>query len=608
MLQSRLLKTYAPNSLLLLYRPDDTGSPGHDMSEHISRFSAHRIDIEDTLLIGGRVIGHIEQALGPADENELQHRILTIPYAERQLDSNENAVEFVRVIKEAASIDGDVDPRSLQIWASWAYQEIKNGLKTYNESKDVSPAEHKSRVISEVLTKLGRMAMELKAVTATTEDRLAEEPEVYEYFGSSCYSDATDQAERQNLFELRCLEILDKQETTDPFTAELRSVCNKLSRTCASGSVYDEEKQFQEYLGDLIDNGDCDESALQESHDRVTEQYTEGGAISLHMSDSEKFVVDGTLEEDIDGSYLPADAAELDSEIRDMFTAGEDRQTIGGYIEFRLNQIYGHPKDEDSYARHTARIVQTSAIPTRNGPDGICDPRNPKGTRPGLTERTYIVTTYKNKELRQYVREVLEQILANMERDFILQNMNHSAQFRTFIKTIQSAGNVRALIATIQEAYQARLKKSITIKMFTALNIAYEVRRAALESEALLRTERFAPAIPVIALSKTVATKNLRSLAIAVSRLPIEHREHVRQTFRRERPELYARVQNGLHQMIDQAPRRTLSFLRFAFFEDRNTGDSNRPKDMSHLLTSADKTNLWSSLKKASGLPESTRA
>ena len=99
MLQTHLLQKYAPNSLALLYRPIDTGSPGHDMSEHISRFKTHRTDIEETQLIGGRVIGHIEHDLGPADESELQHRILTIPYAEKSLDSNPNAVEFVRIVQ-----------------------------------------------------------------------------------------------------------------------------------------------------------------------------------------------------------------------------------------------------------------------------------------------------------------------------------------------------------------------------------------------------------------------------------------------------------------------------------------------------------------------------
>ncbi len=35
-MQTEFLRIYAPNSLHLLYHPIDTGSPSHDMSEHIS--------------------------------------------------------------------------------------------------------------------------------------------------------------------------------------------------------------------------------------------------------------------------------------------------------------------------------------------------------------------------------------------------------------------------------------------------------------------------------------------------------------------------------------------------------------------------------------------
>src|SRR5205823_5723275 len=135
-MQTQFLRTYAPNSLHLLYHPIDTGNPNHDMSKHISRYSAHRIDIESTQLIGDRVIGRVEHDLGPANEAELQHRILTVPYAEKQLGSNADAVEFVRVIKEAVSAGVDADPRSLQAYASWAYDEIKRRTGEHSSAND----------------------------------------------------------------------------------------------------------------------------------------------------------------------------------------------------------------------------------------------------------------------------------------------------------------------------------------------------------------------------------------------------------------------------------------------------------------------------------------
>lgn len=597
-MQTQFLRIYAPNSLHLLYHPIDTGSPSHDMSEHISRHSAHRIDIESTQLIGDRVIGRVEHDLGPANEAELQHRILTVPYAEKQLGSNADAVEFVRVIKEAVSAGADPDPRSLQTYASWAYDEIKQRMAEHNSATDeVSVTEYKAQVISNVLSEIAKMAMQLTAITATKEDRLLDEPEVYEFFGSPHYSDELNPSQRRELFELRCEQILDKRDTTDPFTAELRSICSKLSRAHSTGNVYDEESQFQSYLRDQADAGASEENleALVDTHERVTEQYSEGGVVSLHMSDGERFVVDGTLDEDVDETYLPHETTDLVPEMRNLFTDGEDSQTIGNYIDFRLNQIYGDPADKDS------RIFRTTRAMT--------------STRNGLVEYTYRVSVYPNREERQYVREVLEQILDNMHRDFMLRSMNRSVAFRSFIRRIEDATETRALIDTIQDAYQARLKGTISIKMFTALNTAYEVKRANLESTPLRETKdvdgrarTFIVATPVIKLARTLPTRELRTLASAIQTLPIQERERVRNILRTERRDLYVRIQEGLLQMINQASARKLMYLRFAFYEDRKTGIPNEPHNMIHLLTAADKAAIWEDLKNASGLAKPVAA
>ena len=583
MLQTHLLEKYAPNSLALLYRPVDTGNPGHDMSEHISRFKTRRTDIEETQLIGGRVIGHIEHDLGPADEAELQHRILTISYAEKRLDSNPDAVEFVRVIKECG---GDTDPRSLQVWASWAYDEIKTGLDSYSEASAISAAEHKAQVVTQVLTKLGRMAMELTAVTATSEEQLLAEPEVYEYFGQEhCYTDGDDERERQNLFDLRCRELLDKQDTTDPFTAELRTITKKLSRSHASSSRRSEAEVFESYLQD---EGIKEEEleTLVEDFERVTEQYTEDGATSLHMSDGERFIVDGTLEEDIDQDYLPFQVREIVPELRDLFTNGtkvssenEDEYTISTFIEHQLDRIYGSKSDREARTVRTSRSVaylpqelkvlipeierllsttqnfntarkfineevrsrladrteslnnctpqqinvalqiyndlrETIAI---RGLDALSDeakvvvlrarqiqlintscttvnrmlPSIAKGTltvdNAGLLEFEETTSVYSNAEVRRYVEEVLNQIIQNMARDFILNSLNRSPRFRRFFQALQAATDTRALIACIQAAYDARKTGKLSLKLFTALSTIYGVKRAELESIPLRR-------------------------------------------------------------------------------------------------------------------------
>jgi len=355
--------------------------------------------------------------------------------------------------------------------------------------------------------------------------------------------------------------------------------------------------------------------ALLESHERVTEQYSEGGVVSLHMSDGERFVVDGTLEDDVTEDYLPQDAKVIASDIRHLFIDGEDMETLDGFIEFSLNRIYGDPSDKDARVTRTMRSVSTRLEPTRLRADGTCHQSKPVGTRTALFEYTYRVSVYPNREERQYVREVLDILLEAMQRDFILRSMNRSAAFRAFHNAIAEASDVRALITTIQEAYQARLKHSISIKMFTALNTLYEVKRARFESTAVQviknvdgRERTFIPAIPVIAIARKIPTRELRTLATAMHTLPNQERERICRLLRDERPELYGRILNGLLAMIQSASQGKRMYLRFAFYQDRQTGRPNEAHNMIHLLTAADTATVWESLKASSGVAEPVAA
>lgn len=735
MLQTEFLQRYAPTSLLLLYRPNNTGSPAHDMSEHISRFAARRTDIEETRLIGGRVIGHIEQALGPADETELQHRILTIPYAEKKLESNPNAVEFVRVIKECA---GDADPRSLQIWASWAYEEIQKGLDAYDSAsycsdlsveEHVSVEEHKARhktnVITAVLTQLGRMAMELTAVTATNEEQLLDEPEVYEYFGvQHCYTDGADERERRTLRDHVYLEVLHKGDTTDPFTAELKSLRAQISDSTLSKT---RRSDADEYKSHLADEGVRDEDldSLVEDFERVTEQYTEDGAISLHMSDGEKFIVDGTLEEDIDENYLPRAVSEILPEIRELFLDGtrlqsqnEDDFTIARFIERQLDLIYGNRGDRDARALRTIRTVAylpselrpvISAIQNfvatqqsthvagslnairkfANNELKAVYPETAQGQKSAailanfrsvvfrmlpaiakdsltidnarLYEFEEVTSVYASAEERRYVEEVLNHILENMARDFILNAQRHSKLFRSVAQAIETATDTRSLKSIIQQAFQYRTQGSLTLKLFTALRTLYKAAQARLEAEPLRSTREikrtlktsglefdqilakyqadvdegkltsqeaealakkwargqvfeineprdFIIAAPLLSLASSIKPKFLREVATAIHALPLQERERVRNHLRSTRQDLYERIKTGLARIIAHASPGKLMYLRFAFYEDRRTGAPNEARNMIHLLTEADRASTWDLLKEKSRLPEPKNA
>lgn len=628
---TKFLKCYAPSSLHLIFNPVDTGSPNHDFNIHLEQFgnkrdtvycpnsnnrqhfitgNIARIDLESIQVIGGRVLGHLESDLGPVDEAEQQHKILSVPYAEKKLGNVDDAIEFVRVIKQAVTAGVEADTRSLQIWASWGYSEVseryarllRDNSEILNEIKNTARhaellAEFQAAANKEVLSELAIIAIHLTAVTATNEERLLDEPEIYQILPRE---ERLTPTERKELFEARCSEVLDHHDTRSTFASELTSICSRIGSPTSSASPHDDDAQFQSYLTDLADSGNTSYEtleALQESHERVTEQYSEGGVVSLHMSDAERFVVDGTLDDDVTSDYLPPDARSIANEMLHLFMEGEDFQTIDTFIELRLNQIYGDPSDKANRVTRTMRGVRTRPMTTH------------AGNRETLFEYTYPVSAYPNREERQYAREVLDILFEAMQQDFILRSMNRSAHFRRFHNLIDDATDVRQLIDTIKDAYQSRLRRTITIKMFTALNTLYVVKRARLQST-LLRvtktingsTKLFEPALPLIALAKTIAPRDLRTLATNIHTLPQHERERVRHVLRTEQPQLYDRILNGLQKIVRKASPDKRRYLRFAFYQDHQTGVPNQSHNLIHLLTASDNAVIWQQVKEPQNL------
>jgi hypothetical protein len=464
--------------------------------------------------------------------------------------------------------------------------------------------EFKSTIIRDVLIALNTLAMELTAITTSNEDRLLDEPEVYENFGVR-EQQLTPQ-QKKDLFDLRYSELFQHHESGNAFTAELRAICSKLSPAHSSGLIHDEEAQFQSYLNDMADSGLREEGleALQESHERVTEQYSEGGVVSLHMSDSEKFVVEGTLEEDVTIDYLPYEAREIALAIQQLFLDGvkvfssnPDDDTIDSYIETALNRLYGDPADKNARVNRTVRRVTTVK------------------TQRSLVEYTLTKSIYPNGEEREYCREILDILVEAMQRDFVLRSINRSKPFRTFYNAIENAPDLRSLIEVIQDAYQARLAKTINVKMFTTLNTLYAVKRARLESTAMRvtkevagRVRTFIPAVPVIELAKRIPAKELRNLAIAMHTLPSQERERISRLVRTNRSELYDAILNGLLRIVEDASQAKRMYLRFAFYQDRKTGRPNEPHNMIHLLTATDTAIVWKRLIELSGIAEPVAA
>ena len=145
--------------------------------------------------------------------------------------------------------------------------------------------------------------------------------------------------------------------------------------------------------------------------------------------------------------------------------------------------------------------------------------------------------------------------------------------------------------------------------MFTTLNTLYTVKRARLESTALrLTTEvdgqlrTFIPAVPVIELAKRIPTRELRKLATAMHTLPNQERERISRLIRANRSELYNAILDGLLKIVESASQGKRMYLRFAFYQDRQTGRPNEPHNMIHLLTAADTAIVWKRLIQLSGV------
>lgn len=498
MLQNHLLSQYAPNALQLLYRPADSGSPGQDYCRHISRHDTHRIDLEDTIIIGGGVIVRIEPDLASMDEKEAEAKIASIAYAQKVLGNNDDAVEFVRCVKLLAG--EDARGRDLQIIASHYYTETK------------------SRPVSDVLKEMALLAMQLTSVTSTNDER---------QFGELTETDVPfvpepmTQSDRRALSLSRAAQVLGEVELTaaDIFQLEIRSRNAYRHNGHTQGFVYDEGSQFQSFLRDLSETTD-DETleAIQESYDRVNEQYDEDHVVSLHMSDGERVVVLGTLDEDVDASYLPEEARHLAADLRKIFVGGEaaaaarhlmatvhfERAVFAVKRKFRgkgqqaitdallsipdvggVETFSRKPLSEgeiwDWMECATSRIYNRRVKRTTRS-CFISQELNRMG-RVQMFTSTSTIMVNPEAETRNFVQQVLETLLDQMKADFHLRGQRYSELYKSLHRSIRTARDTALVASTIKEAFKAKEERRLSLALFTALNTSAKLQRWQLESE-----------------------------------------------------------------------------------------------------------------------------
>lgn len=557
MLHSNLLKTHAPDSTFLLFHPQDTGSPGQDFCHHIARNPHRRIELEDTMLVGDNVIVRIEPDLGSADDRESEAKIVTLRYAERVLGNRDDAMEFIRCTKLLAG--EDARGHDLQIIASYYYGEARR------------------RPAAEVLKEMAMLAMQLTAVTATEDSRQygdVEETDV------PFVEEPMTASDRHQLFMERAAEVLGENTVERVYRDEIRAKSIYRHNGQVQGFAYDDAAPFLAFMRDAAERGADEESleAMWTSFERVSEQYDEGHVVSLHMSDSERVIVVGTLDDDVNEDYLPADARHLAAALRLAFVGGKGAQAarkLTADVQYarmarraernpaalRYLPVQPGPASTFSaaplsdgeinewmdaatsliYDRRVKRTARAGYV-TTGGPDA-----NRFG-RPSMYTVPYTIMVNPDAETRSYVVSVLEKLLAQMKGDFHLRGQRANPLYREFHRRIRTAQDTALAAAAIKEAFAAKEEGRISLSLFTALNTASKLQRWALES---------------------------KPLSQAALRLVAE---------------------------IKCASRSKLMFLRWAMY------GTNKPDHAVHALTRQERARVWEELKAATQLANSAPA
>lgn len=580
-----------------IFNPASTGSPRFDLYNHLSKLpQTARIDFEEHSVIGGHIY-RVEPDLCSEDKSEAESRIVSVPYAMRVLGNLEDAIEFIRCVKLIAG--DDARPFNLQIIASHYYKEVRIG-----------------RPVNEVLKEMGMLAIQLNAVTATIEERQFDEPVEIEVKTDD--NKQLSPGERRAMFDARAAEVLGEKETkTSIFDLELRAITR--FRSNVSGFAYD---VFAAYLSEqesTIENVE-ELDALYESYEATYEQYDEDNVVSLHMSDGEKVVVVGNLDDDIDEESLPEESRHLAKELYELFVSGfplidcgEDNSKVEGVTlksfmrDSRTGERFSVPFTVygiDSWLDYAIeevfceRVIRTArkliVVPVIRQTDG-------RITKVKLHEQTSTSEVCPSSSERELTRAVLETLLERWKADFHLRSLNANEIYREFISRIERADDTCEIAQIKKEAWNYKEQNQLSIKLFTALMTKASVRASLLESMPLKKERatqngirKFVIIQPLLELIPKLKGKTVSDFALKLHELPRQENERVRAHFQSLNPYLYSRVLDGLLTELEKASPKRLGYFRWAFYP------GNKPEHPFHVLTREDQCAAWELLKELS--------
>lgn len=476
-LSSACLHEFAPaSSPLFTYRVHSSGSPMHDWARHLSINDLFRRELEENSLLGGNVVVRaVEGDEQPALERV---KILSLSYATRVFGNVEDAKEFVRCVKAIA--DQQAAQFELEQIASHYYRECR------------------MRNVPEVLKEMALLGMEMTRVTTSVNDLEVEwtETEISEIELTPADKKRVRKAQK-NMPRL--------PEPTPNFDAEMRAVEKRLSRSSVTKFNEDEFAAF--YLaeeGKTLEELD-DDFRRFDAH----EQYDEDGLLGLRMSSGSHTEVVLELDSEITIEYLPEDVQPLGKLLQLVFVGYEiggraarsarhfiacrkidNADNIRAREAFRLNAPFietempsiekfsGLPltRAEISewidlnldalYSRETVRLVRRVSV----------------GKKGEWLEYGVNQTVNPDFDEKQYASQILNILLAQMERDFHLTSLRRNGDYQSVYLQIRRAKDTAILSQTAEIARLAKEEKRLSLKEYTALSTVAKSQFARLVS------------------------------------------------------------------------------------------------------------------------------
>lgn len=456
-------------------------------------------------------------------------KIAAPEYAARRLGNGEDAAEFIRCLHLIAGHDASA--LYLQQLASHYYAEVKR------------------RPTNDVLKEMAMIGLEMSAVTATT-DQLQFDDESDDALSTvargtepSFFNEAApalSPSDARALWMERAARVLGEDESVERhFDSELRAQARLVYRK--RGQAFDHD-EIAEHLGEVSAATEDDDvfGAYLDTFERVYEQYDEGFVVSLHMSDCERKVACGDLDEDIDDESLPECARHLGEELRRLYVRGfplHDRGEMSGVEGVTLAAFVRDPETRERVkvptvvygidtwmdaaideafggrvARTSRRYVwlpDTKRTPLKVVRDSVAARlvetevvrRGVKGktreirhfvkriaatlSRSRLHEQTETVDVCPNPEERAEAREVLEVLLQKLRKDYHARGLNVSPVYRELTARLEAARDTAEVANLKREAWQHKEAGRLSFKLFTAYNTHAIARQAKLEAEPL---------------------------------------------------------------------------------------------------------------------------